>query len=143
MALGKLPRATAGNVLKRVLMKAAGPIKEEIERRAPDDPRTGFPDIKTSVQIKPAKMSRKATTYYRSADVGTYFVMERAPTGKPTGRWMASRMLEFGQGDMPLKPFVRPSFDNKAPASLQIIGTELKMEIEKAAKRLAKKRGLA
>lgn len=140
-ALAELPRATAGNVLVRTLLKAAEPMKDEMARLAPDDPRTGGYDLKTSIQAKRAKVSRYETQYTKTVDVGPFLMKERSLSGKEGGRWFASKALELGLGDMPLKPYVRPVFDAKKDEVLVIIGTELKAQIAKAVARRARRLG--
>jgi HK97 gp10 family phage protein len=139
-ALAQLPKTTAGNVLTRTLMKAADPIWRDAVANAPDNPETGAPDLHTSIFKKKGKNGQRI--FRRTVNV-----MLLAPnirnekTNITTGIAFYGPALEKGTGDMPAKPFMRPAFDNNVQISIKIIGDELKAEIEKAAARIAKKRG--
>jgi HK97 gp10 family phage protein len=139
-ALKELPKTTAGNVLTRTLLAAADPILKDAIANAPDDPATGAPDLKTSIFKKKGKNGQRI--FRRTVNVMVLAPNVRNPnTNVQTGIAFYGRALEYGTGDMPAKPYMRPAFDNNVQVTIKIIGDELKKQIEKAAARLAKKRG--
>lgn len=140
-ALKELPRVTAGNVLTRTLMAAADPIWRDAVANAPDNPATGAPDLHTSIFKKKGKNGQKI--FRRTVNVVLLApVIRNEKTNITTGIAFYGPALEKGTGDMPAKPFFRPAFDHNVQRSITIIGEELKTQIEKAAARIAKKRGL-
>lgn len=138
--LGNLPRTTAGNVLKRTAMKAAEPIRAMAARMAPDDPKTGAPDLRTSIVIQAGKSSRYSTAFHRTVYVGVSAPLVKNQTsGIPTGRSFYAKALEFGQGHMPMRPYMRPAWEGSKDAALGIVKETLAAEIAKAVARRAKK----
>lgn len=97
MAAGfaELTRATGRNVLKRSMVVAAEPIRAAIAREAPDDPRTGDPDLHRSivasarlfdrrgVQEFHEAMSREASTTRQERVGGAVAAMRTARHGTP------------------------------------------------------------
>ena len=139
-ALAALPRRIAGNVLTRALMAASAPLVATAKRLAPDDPRTGAPDLHTSIVALKAKNPK--SVFGRIVYVGpTAEKIRSARTGRATGRWVAATELEFGTGDMPMKPFMRPAFEATKGQMLDSLKRSLAVEIEKAAARVAKRVG--
>lgn len=135
-ALSALPRATAKNTAKRTLLKAAEPITHTAERLAPDDIKTGPPDIHSSIKATVRPKSRKTVW----VDVAPFAPLERNPnTGKVTGRYFAAGAIERGVGDMPAKPFMRPAWESEKDNALATIKSMLSVEVTKAFARLAKK----
>jgi hypothetical protein len=137
--LGNLTKATAGNVLLRSLKKSVETLKRTAEVFAPDDPRTGAGDLKSSITIEKAKI--KATgNLVRAVRVAPALKFERTAKGKPGGRWYAAQALEFGWGDMPLTPYMRPAFDHEVRNVLADFKVELKEELDRAVARAAKRK---
>ena len=128
-ALGELPKATARNVLRRVLKNAAEPIKEAMEAKAPR--RTGFTaaSIEISNTLNPAQR--------RDARRGNDKAFAEVYIGSRRGS--AAVFEEFGTIHQPAHPYMRPAFEANSDQALNTISTELGTEIEKAAARLAKK----
>lgn len=127
-ALEELPKATARNVLKRVLTKAAEPILSDMEAKAPRD--TGFTakSLAVSSSLNPAQRREAKKEGKNFAEV---YIGSR--------RGSAAIFEEFGTVNQPAHPYIRPAFDAGKEGALAIIGTELGAEIEKAAARQARK----
>ncbi len=126
-ALEALPKATARNTLKRVLTKAAKPIEDDADAKAPK--RTGALEksIITGTRLtRPqAKQAKKDGKFFAEVHVGT---------ADPAGIFQ-----EFGTFSNAAQPFLRPAWEANKDRALQIIKDELGTEIEKPAARLARK----
>lgn len=127
-ALGQLPKATAKNVLRRTLNKAAKPIDDDASAAAPF--LTGGLQRSVITGTRLTRSQRGATrmatsNYYAEIHVGTS---------------LAKGMFqEFGTFKDEAQPWFRPAWEAAKDQALNIIKVELKGEIEKAAKRYAKK----
>ena len=134
-ALANLPKATAKNVLKRTLMKAADPIDEDASARAPIDLGGLQRSVVTGTKLTKSQRSSGPTLTaegFRS-DAKNY-VEVHVGTSRPRGQFM-----EFGTfKDMP-QPFMRPAWDANKNKALDTIKVTLGREIEKSAKRYARK----
>jgi HK97 gp10 family phage protein len=134
-ALGQLPKATARSVLTRTGKKALQPMAETARALAPDDPDTGGNDLKASIIVgtklntRQAKMARKDARENGKAFATVYM----GPT--------VSHGLhqEYGTVNHGPQAFMRPAFSREAEGAIKIVASELGAEIEKAAKRLAKR----
>lgn len=135
-ALKQLTRATGKNAAFRTLLKAAEPIAETASILAPDDLRTGPPDLHTS--IKATKRPKPRRTVW--VDIAPFAPLERnEKSGKVTGRYFAAGALERGVGDMIAQPFMRPAFEAHKASTLATIKYELGEDIKKSiARRRAK-----
>lgn len=127
-ALGKLPKATAKNVLRRVLKKAAQPVDVDASSAAPVN--TGKLQVSVITGTQLTRSQRRGATlatsnYYAEIHVGTSL-----------GRGM---FQEFGTFKDAPQPWFRPAWEANKDTALNIIKVELGGEIEKAAKRYAKK----
>jgi len=132
-ALGEVgTKATQKNVLKRVLLKAAAPIDDAASAFAP----VGTGKLQISVITGTKLTRRQKPSAYKAGKLG---VME-VHVGTALSRGL---FQEFGTYKMPAQPFMRPAFDSQKGNAERIISTELWVEIEKAAKRAAKKRAKA
>jgi HK97 gp10 family phage protein len=127
-ALGQLPKATAKNVLRRTLRKAAQPIDDDASAAAPF--LTG--GLQKSV-ITGARLTRsqRGGSYLRTSN---YYAEIHVGTSLSKGLF-----TEFGTFKDPPQPWFRPAWEANKDQALNIIKVELKGEIEKAAKRYAKK----
>jgi HK97 gp10 family phage protein len=127
-ALGRLPKATAKNVLKRTLMQAGRPILEAMESHAPKD--TGYLSLSLGIShtlnASQRRSARSETPTFAAVHIGTR-------------RGSFAAFHEFGTFEMQPNPFMRPAWEANKERALNIIKVELKGEIEKAAKRYAKK----
>lgn len=125
-ALQELPKATARNVLKRVLTEQGAPIRDDGERLAPR--RKG--GLKQSYTITQKLSRRQKSLNRKESDVEVY--IGPGPAAK-------SVQTEFGNAHQAAHPHLRPAFDGNVMKVLNGIKTSLETEIEKAVQRLAKK----
>ena len=138
-ALGELPKATAKNVLKRVLIKAAQPIEDSAVQLAPR--LTGRLAASIIIGTKLTRSQQESGPVltadgYRSASKN--YVEIYVGTALPRGQFE-----EFGTIKNHPQPFMRPAWDGHKEESLAIIAGLLGTEITKAAARYAKKLGNA
>lgn len=135
-ALGELPKATAANTLRRVLRKAAEPIKDDMRSRAPVD------DPANTPKRPPGRLKN-------SIIVGTRLNRRQAASERKDGKSFASVYIgtndrvgvlqEFGTYQHPAHPFGVPAWEANRDMALVTIGEQLGTEIEKSATRYAKK----
>jgi HK97 gp10 family phage protein len=138
-ALAKLPKATGKAVLRRVLKNIAAPIAEHAERLAPlgsaeeGDPHPG--QLKASIAVS-TKLTRRQRSVHRKM-----FGSDRASVEMFVGAGGVpqAHLREFGSDGHPPQPFMRPAWDANRMPALDSVKSQLWSEIEKAAKRLAKK----
>lgn len=154
-ALGMLPKATARNVLKRTLNKAAQPVVEEAKRLTPV--RTGKlrDSIMSSTRVKnktgnaeySAAMraglgkdaARSALLAARKANKGQgSFAETFVGPARGGGVIRYAHIVEFGSNDTAPQPFMRPAWDATQGKVLSIIKDELGNEIIKAARRVGR-----
>lgn len=126
-ALKKLPRATAKNVTRRVLKKEGQPIAEDARDNAPtlsgrlrDDVTVG-----TRLNRRQAAMARRLGKAQVEVHIGV-----NDPAGVQN---------EFGNEHQAPQPFFRKAWDSNSANVLRGIASGLWTEIEKSAKRLARK----
>lgn len=125
-ALKELPRATAKNVVRRVLLKAAQPIADDMAARAPRA--TGYlgDHIDTGTRLS----SRQRRQHRKASEVEVFAGATRV---------VQATLQEFGTKDHAPQPFARPAWESGKHRALEDVKTGLAVEIDKAAKRLAKK----
>jgi HK97 gp10 family phage protein len=138
-ALQELPKATARNVMRRILKARGKPIAEAARKHVPVDQG----DLKDSIAVS-TTLSKRQKRMHRKPDKDDVEVYV-GPGPHPQAHW-----LEFGTderthasgksvGDVPKKPFMRPAWDSQRRGLLVGIKTDLWAEIKKAADRLARK----
>lgn len=132
-ALGK--RATARAVARRVLKRAAQPIADAAARKAPDDPATSAPDLPSSIAVGSKQRSSTAKRNRRESRSAVVVYVGPTEDGYPQ-----ALPQEFGTKYHPAQPFMRPAWDATKMQALSFIEDELGKEIDKTAKRLAKRR---
>ena len=130
-ALGELTKATARNVLRRVLLKAGEPIAETAARLAPDDPATGSGDLKASIAVGTKLTARQQRLHRRAPKDERAFAEAFVGTSDPTGV-----QQEFGNERHGPQAFMRPAWDQEQGAALDVIKDELGGEIDKAVQRM-------
>lgn len=130
-ALGELPKATGKATLRRVLKKAAEPLRAKAEQLAPklSGALALSVAIGTKLTRRQARMAKKAP----KSTVEMYVGPNNA----------AAVPQEFGTHDQRAQPFMRPAWDAEQDGVLVSIGEQLGPEIEKSAARLAKRRARA
>lgn len=129
-ALGELPKTTARATLRRVGVKALQPFDKAWRSNAERNRLTGALDSSGGVGTKLTR--RQARQQKKTVDKS--FVEVFAGPNDP-----AAVPAEFGTVDQPPRPSMRPAWDATAGQTLQIVGDELGTEIDKSAKRLARK----
>lgn len=134
-ALGELPKSTARNVLRRTLLKAGQPMAETMKSMAPDDPETGGSDLRSSIAVGTKLSARQAKLHRRETKNDRAFAEAFVGPGPDPAAWNQ----EFGNVNHGPQSFARPAWDAHKTEALDIIGRETWGEIEKAAKRLARR----
>lgn len=129
-ALGQFTKATAKGVLRRVGIKALGPMADAAASLAPDDPETPDPDLESSITVGTKLNKRQASMAKR--DEGKAFVTVYMGTNDPAGI-----QQEYGNENHGPQPFMRPAFDQHAQGTIKIVADEFGGEIMKTAKRVA------
>ncbi|MEY9196635.1 HK97 gp10 family phage protein [Sinorhizobium fredii] len=125
-ALQDLKQVTAKGVARRVLMKAAEPIAEAGRANAPLGP-TG--NLKASYGVG-MKLTRRQSKLHRKQSPVEVFAGPNDPAAVQT---------EFGNEHQAAEPHLRPAWDANNARALDIVASELGTEIDKAAKRAARK----
>lgn len=127
-ALGQLPKATARNVLRRVLRQAAEPLAQAARQNAPRDEMHLYESIDVSTRL-----SRRQAGLHKK-EAGNAFQEMFVGTNNPAGV-----QQEFGNERHGPQPFLRPAWDSEKEPTLDRIANSLWTEIEGAAQRLARK----
>lgn len=158
VALGELPKATARNALKRVLIKAGQPVADAASAMAPKD--TG--ELSASVKVGSRISNRvgsaefaavmraggtkgKAVSALRgarraAAGQGSFAEAYIGPTKAKSKKDAIKRIVqEFGSSVQPGRPYLRPAWDGGKDKVLAIIKDDLGDEIIRTAKRAAKR----
>jgi len=127
--LGK--RATAVNVGRRALRKAAEPIRDEWVRLAPEDQG----DLKQAIKIGNAIKSENRRGN-RGQTISQFIGIDESQNRR---LHIYAEVQEFGSDSNPAQPAGRPAFDSKVQESIDRLGADLWSEINKAAERAARK----
>lgn len=125
-ALGQLGKATGRNVMRRVAVKRLQPIAEAMREKAPDDPKTGGNDLKTSITVTTKRPKR----HKKIAEVEAY---------AGPGQLPQAHLQEFGAPQHGPQPFARPAWDTGKGDILPGLAEDFWVEIDKAAQRAARK----
>lgn len=143
-ALKDLPQATGKNVMRRAAEKALAPVIAAAKTFVPVD----HGDLKRSLKVSRKLSKRQAALMrqeYRTEGKAAVSVFA-GPSALPH-----AHLIEFGTkpryqkstgkfvGQVAAQPFMRPAWDAKQNDVLAIFTKEMWTEIEKAAKRQAKK----
>lgn len=125
-ALMTMKQSTARGVVRRVLLKAAQPIADDMAARAPRD--TGYlgDHIDTGVRLS----RRQSKISPKRSDVEVFAGASRV---------IQATLQEFGTSDAPPQPFARPAWDAGKMKALGDIKAGLGEEIAKTAARAAKR----
>jgi HK97 gp10 family phage protein len=129
-ALGELPKTTAKATLRRVAIKALQPFDAAWRANAERNRLTGALDGSGGVGTK---LTRRQAQQAKKQDDKSFVEVYAGPNNP------AAVPGEFGTVDQPPRPFMRPAWDATAGQVLQIVSDELGTEIDKSAKRLARK----
>lgn len=128
-ALDDLPKATAKNVVRRILKKRAQPFANTARQLVPVD--KGHLKKSITVGTKVAKTQRSEV---KKLQAEGFVTMHIGPGQDP-----AAHLQEFGSSQHPAQPYMRPAWDQNKTGVLDGLADDLWKEIEKAATRLAKK----
>lgn len=142
-ALRELPKRTGKRAMRKAMERAAEPLKRDMAQNA----ERAFPELAqaAAASTKLSRRQKRGAKKPGKAEV-TYYV------GFKPGR--LAHLFEFGSGpryqkngrytgQMPALPFARPAWEANKRQVLADFGFYLWQEVEKAAKRLAKKRAKA
>lgn len=127
-ALSNLPKATAKNVVRRVLKARAQPIAEAARRLAPVD----RGDLTKSITVG-TKLSKAQRSQHKKRTPGTVEMFIGA------GRNPQAVLQEFGTAHHPPQPFMRPAWDSGKEQLLSGLKEDLWAEVQKAVGRQARK----
>lgn len=123
-ALRALPSATRRQVALKVLREGGEPIAKRARELAPVDQGYLREGINVGTNLSSSQRIDKGAVAAVEMHVGP-------------GQHPQAIMQEFGTYKEPPQPFLRPAWDAMRVRALDIIGTLLGIEIDKAAKRLA------
>jgi len=137
-ALGELPKATARNVLRRVLMKRAQPIVDTARQLVPVDSGQLRDSIAVSTKLG-TKAGKSGFAAAMRAGLGKEAAVQamrdarRAARGQGSfaevyvgpGRLPHAHMVEFGTSKMTPRPYWRPAFDANKDGILDGIKEDL------------------
>lgn len=126
-ALSELPKATGRNVLRRALTKAAEPVVDAWQAKAPRDQGHYAASIHVGTQLTPRQR-------HDAKKEGKSFAEVYVGTADPAGQ-----QQEFGNVNHPAQPSGRPAWEETRDEVLDSFGNEAWSEIDKAAARLARK----
>jgi HK97 gp10 family phage protein len=132
-ALRELPKATQRNVLTRTLTKAANQIKDIAEAVVPVDEG----DLRRSLAVS-KQLTRSAKKEMRR-ETKSFVEVHVGPSAGHEGAINYATNVEFGTKFALPQPYMRSAWEAGKERALETIKTDLWTEIEKAAKRLAKK----
>lgn len=130
--LRNLDKVTEKNVTRRVLRRAAAPMRDQAREDAPKKSGDLARSIKTYVSAKKGEGTGKVESrlpYAHLVELGTKPHWQKRRLGRSRRR---RRVLHPGAQP---KPFMRPAFDQEKDNSVGIARRELKKEIEKEAKK--------
>lgn len=157
-ALGELPKAAARGVLHRVLKRAAKPLAETAAALAPDDPKTGAPDLHRSIRISTrlanpvgkaefaaamkagqgkgaaVKAMRDARRSAKASGMTQFAMVFVGPTADQSRKGI---LQEFGTVHHGPNAFMRPAWATEQDRLLASIADDLAGEIDRTAKRVA------
>ncbi|MBB4001591.1 HK97-gp10 family putative phage morphogenesis protein [Aurantimonas endophytica] len=131
IALEQLPRSTGKAALRRVLRKAAQPVADAATAKAPRDEG----NLQASIGVG-TKLTRRQRGVHKKM-----FKDDKASVEIFVGAGGLPQAItqEFGTVDHGPQAFLRPSWDAHKDGVLDSIKADLWAEIEKAAKRHARK----
>lgn len=151
-ALTELPRATGKNVARKALFKAAEPIAEAARQNVAV--RSGKLQKSITVSTKLANKvgnaefaaamqsgqgKAAAVAAMRSARSASGGGSGRVEVHVGAGQLPHAHLIEFGSSRQAPQPYLRPAFDAHSRGAVEILKVELRIEIDKAVARIARK----
>lgn len=128
--LKQLPRAMAKATWRRILKKAAMPVKSDAEANAPVGP-TG--NLASSIAVGTRLNASQKRMVGTEPDAVTLYIGTTWPTGAH------GHLQEFGTAHHAAQPFLRPAWDRNRMQVLASISDDAWDELVKAARRLARR----
>jgi len=150
-ALQELPKATAKNIMKRVLLKRAEPIVQAAKQNVPVLSGELRDSIVASTKSTGGSAGKKAFAQAMASGATSKQAgaaareANRATSGSifvyigPSKLGYYGMFQEFGTKDIPPQPWLRPAWDQNKDGVLTGIASDMWVEIEKAVERRAKK----
>lgn len=155
-ALGELTKATARNVLRRVLTKAAQPMADAARRLAPDDPKTKkslretiIVTSKSGKKVGSAEFAEVLRAGGTRQEAGAALRSARREAASKDSfatvyvgmnrKGFYGMFQEFGTSNHAAQPFLRPAFDANKDRVVEVVKSDLGAEIKKASARAAKR----
>lgn len=131
-ALNELPKNTGRNVLRRVAKGALEPMAVKARGMAPVDDG----NLRDAIMVSEKRTKRVIRANRFDRNTGVEIAM-----GPISGEGVLNyaTFAEFGTSDTRAQPFMRPAWEGGKNEALEYIKANLGNEIDKAAKRLAKK----
>lgn len=131
-ALNELPKNTGRNVLRRVGKGALEPMAEKARGMAPVDEG----NLRDAIMVSEKRTKRVVRENRFDRNTGVEIAM-----GPISGAGVLNyaTFVEFGTSDTRARPFMRPAWHGGKDEALEYVKANLGNEINKAAKRLAKK----
>lgn len=133
-ALGELGPAAGKRVAVRVLKKGAVPVRDKAKRLAPKDEMVLEDAIEIGTRV--AKNARAAVGRERDGIVRVFVGIDQ---GAPQEVNIYSIVQEDGNPDTAAQPYFGPAWATEGPKAIDIIGPELWDDIDRTAKRAARK----
>jgi HK97 gp10 family phage protein len=140
-ALSEMSKATARNVLRRVAKGAIEPMAAAAEAGAPRD--SGNLQISIAVSFNRTRRARTSRATYQGngnfrGTRATGVAVAMGPAGG-SGALNYATWDEFGTSDTRAQPFMRPAWDGHKQGALDYVITELRVEVDKASARSARR----
>ncbi|AKG94521.1 hypothetical protein Shpa_10 [Paracoccus phage Shpa] len=134
--MSNLTRGMQRGALRSALMKAAKPLVEIAKHKAPV--KSG--KLRDSIMVGAKLNSRQAKLHRRMfRDDRSSIELFVGPSYLMGGGGRHGHLLEFGTRKMAAQPFMRPAWDQDREAMLERIGDELRLSIDRAIARAARK----
>jgi HK97 gp10 family phage protein len=127
-ALHELPKATAKNVVRRIMKERLKPVAEAAQRLVPIDQG----DLRDSIVVS-TKLTKRQRGKHKK-DGPDDIEMFAGPNADP-----AAHLQEFGSRRHPAQPFMRPAWDGARQSLIENLAADFWREIEKAVARRARK----
>ena len=129
-----LTRAASKGAARRAAVSAMQPMAKLAASLAPDDPRTGAPDLHRSIEVSSSsKPGRSVAKLFEGPTQVNVFM------GPTSGGYPQAIFQEFGTYKEPAQPYMRPAWDQDKMALLDRLKDNLWSEVQKAVGRAARK----
>lgn len=130
-ALERLDKSTRPNVTRKVLRRAAAPMRDDARRRVQKRTRTLEKSIKTYVSARKGEGLGRVESRERYAHLVEGGTEPHFQKRRRKGKRGTRRVIHPGAKPY---PFMQPAFDSKKDVSVDIAKRELRGEIDKATK---------